>query len=128
MLREINKACIGFKDTDHFRDIATGNWGCGAFNGNVQLKFVLQWIAAGLTGRSIRYYPFGSKELAKVPSFIENTGHLSVSQLFEATINAASIVETSKSIQLGGSRESEAVDLFDLIESCCHKLSPFHIK
>jgi hypothetical protein len=26
--------------------IATGNWGCGAFGGDVELKSMLQWIAA----------------------------------------------------------------------------------
>ena len=26
--------------------VATGNWGCGAFNGNLQLKAVIQYIAA----------------------------------------------------------------------------------
>lgn len=26
--------------------IATGNWGCGAFGGDVELKTLLQWIAA----------------------------------------------------------------------------------
>lgn len=26
----------------------TGNWGCGAFNSDYQLKFVIQWIAASV--------------------------------------------------------------------------------
>lgn len=26
--------------------IATGNWGCGAFGGDVDLKSMLQWLAA----------------------------------------------------------------------------------
>ena len=26
--------------------IATGNWGCGAFGGDMELKSLLQWIAA----------------------------------------------------------------------------------
>ena len=30
--------------------VATGNWGCGAFNGNLQLKAVIQYIAAAQVG------------------------------------------------------------------------------
>jgi hypothetical protein len=40
--RELIKAFAGFhtegKSTDHAFPIATGNWGCGAFNGDRQLK------------------------------------------------------------------------------------------
>lgn len=43
--------------------IATGNWGCGAFRGDRELKFVLQLIAAAVTNRSLHYYTFGDSEL-----------------------------------------------------------------
>ena len=33
--------------------IATGNWGCGAFGGDVELKSLLQWIAASQVITSI---------------------------------------------------------------------------
>eukprot|EP01084_Bolivina_argentea_P311878 539894_1 len=48
MLREINKAYIGFSyDINNNKYvIVTGNWGCGAFGGNSQLKSMLQWIAS----------------------------------------------------------------------------------
>jgi poly(ADP-ribose) glycohydrolase len=40
--RELIKAYAGFhtegKTTDHAYPVATGNWGCGAFNGDRQLK------------------------------------------------------------------------------------------
>ena len=35
--------------------IATGNWGCGAFGGDVELKSLLQWIAASQVITSIFY-------------------------------------------------------------------------
>lgn len=38
--------------------VATGNWGCGAFYGDVALKAVIQWIAASMAGRPVHYYPF----------------------------------------------------------------------
>jgi hypothetical protein len=31
--------------------IVTGNWGCGAFGGDLQLKAMIQWMAASLAGR-----------------------------------------------------------------------------
>lgn len=44
--------------------IATGNWGCGAFNGNLELKFLIQLIAASSAGRDLHYFTFGEKALA----------------------------------------------------------------
>ena len=64
MLRELRKAFVGFSDhggeasSGTFTTIATGNWGCGAFGGYVDLKAVLQWMAASMAGRPVRYYPF----------------------------------------------------------------------
>ncbi|KAJ6370607.1 hypothetical protein OIU76_028818 [Salix suchowensis] len=44
--------------------IATGNWGCGAFGGDPELKSMIQWLAASQAGRpSILYYTFGIKSL-----------------------------------------------------------------
>ena len=40
--------------------VATGNWGCGVFNGHAQLKAVLQWLAVAEAGRPMHYYPFGN--------------------------------------------------------------------
>jgi len=51
ILRELNKAYIGFQMFPEVLSIATGNWGCGAFGGDFQLKFLLQWIAASLAGK-----------------------------------------------------------------------------
>ena len=45
--------------------IATGNWGCGAFNGNLELKFLVQYIAASSAGRDLHYFTFGEKALAE---------------------------------------------------------------
>ena len=68
LLREVNKAAAAFQPlTPHlecsaakYPTVATGNWGCGAFGGDVQIKAVLQWLAASLHGRPLRYYPFGN--------------------------------------------------------------------
>lgn len=41
--RDLQKAIIGFQNLDNrINTIATGNWGCGAFNGDFKLKFLIQ--------------------------------------------------------------------------------------
>ncbi|KAH9782504.1 poly(ADP-ribose) glycohydrolase 1 [Citrus sinensis] len=40
--------------------IATGNWGCGAFGGDPELKAIIQWLAASQASRPfVLYYTFG---------------------------------------------------------------------
>ena len=66
LLREINKAYAGFrpandKDRRAFRTIATGSnsWGCGSHLagwGHIELRAVLQWLAASESERPLRYF------------------------------------------------------------------------
>ncbi len=52
-------------------NLATGNWGCGAFLGDPQLKSMLQWIAASEAGCSkIRYYTTKHKDLKHLAKVI----------------------------------------------------------
>ena len=47
--------------------IATGNWGCGAFRGDFELKFLQQWIAASFAEvKKLYYYTFESKKMENV--------------------------------------------------------------
>ncbi|KAL1221180.1 Poly(ADP-ribose) glycohydrolase 1 [Cardamine amara subsp. amara] len=50
---------------DHEDDgVATGNWGCGVFGGDPELKATIQWLAASQTRRPfISYYTFGVEAL-----------------------------------------------------------------
>ncbi|PHU01508.1 Poly(ADP-ribose) glycohydrolase 1 [Capsicum chinense] len=51
-------------DDHHGIGVVTGNWGCGAFGGDPQLKAMLQWIAASQAMRPfILYYAFGLEAL-----------------------------------------------------------------
>lgn len=66
VLREIHKAYVGFnikewieEDKDKRKRIVTGKWGCGAFKGDAQLKFVLQWLACSWAGRSCVFVNWG---------------------------------------------------------------------
>ncbi|CAN8315614.1 unnamed protein product [Cochlearia groenlandica] len=51
--------------TDHEDDgVATGNWGCGVFGGDPELKAMIQWLAASQARRPfISYYTFGLQAL-----------------------------------------------------------------
>ena len=52
------------------RPLATGNWGCGAFRGDPELKAVLQWVAASVAGcPAVVYHTFGDKRVAQVGVF-----------------------------------------------------------
>ena len=56
--RELLKAYVGFNVVEKI-DIISGNWGCGAFGGDIQLKFLIQWMAASLCEKTLIYCPFG---------------------------------------------------------------------
>ncbi|KAF8951942.1 hypothetical protein BGZ52_008950 [Haplosporangium bisporale] len=106
VLREINKAIVGFRPSPINasewglvpqlegnsestgssmvpRAIATGNWGCGAFGGHLQLKFILQWIAASVSSKlspgmdsvmthDMLYHTFGMPELGRdIEAFVK---------------------------------------------------------
>ncbi|XP_053267230.1 poly(ADP-ribose) glycohydrolase [Pleuronectes platessa] len=63
--RELNKAFCGFKGHgDDEPDIATGKWGCGVFNGDPQLKAVIQLMAAAKAKKGLAFFTFGDEELA----------------------------------------------------------------
>ena len=73
VLREVCKAFCGFSfqvpgDTAGGKScvpVATGNWGCGAFGGNKELKTVLQWMAGTQAGRKVLYYTFRDQKFCE---------------------------------------------------------------
>jgi poly(ADP-ribose) glycohydrolase len=64
ILRELNKAFAGFDGPDSPAEVATGNWGCGAFGGDPELKSVLQWLAATRAHKAMCYFPWANASLA----------------------------------------------------------------
>jgi poly(ADP-ribose) glycohydrolase len=67
--RELDKAYVGFLgDTSEVgkRMVATGRWGCGAFCGDDQLKFLIQWCAASAARRPMHYVSWKPEALAGV--------------------------------------------------------------
>lgn len=76
-----------FTSSAGYNTITTGNWGCGAFRGDIPLKFVIQWLAASVAQRDIRYYTFSDRNAAGIADFVRVVQGLnpSVSDLFAAT-------------------------------------------
>ena len=90
MFRDLNKAHAAFTPVPGFSDeypqLATGNWGAGAFNGFAELKALLQWAAASQWGRHIVYFPYDKDfgpALQKLSAWAE-TKRISVSHLVRA--------------------------------------------
>ena len=49
------------------RPVATGNWGCGVFRGDPELKAVIQWVAASAAGCPVVvYHTFGDRRMSRV--------------------------------------------------------------
>lgn len=65
----------------------TGNWGCGAFSGNVSLKFMIQWISCSILGKKMIYCPFGKKDELDSKIFINEITKLNVQQAYEILLN-----------------------------------------
>lgn len=53
---ELYKIINGYKLIGSNNIISTGHWGCGAFKGNPNLKFMIQWLACSLTKNKLKYY------------------------------------------------------------------------
>jgi len=93
--RDMNKAFIAFSaDTsmdkpDNKAPVASGNWGCGAFGGNIELKTLIQWMAATMAGRPLHYHTFSSKELAEKQQDIVkliNEKKVTLGQLYQCVV------------------------------------------
>jgi len=91
--RELEKVRIALKSKGTWKgsDIfATGNWGAGAFNGDVQLKAIIQWLAASVNGAFIKYYSYGDKRATGLGNFIDEAkkGKWTVADVYNAITNA----------------------------------------
>jgi len=95
--RDIHKAYVGFnlinyEKQNEEKTIATGNWGCGAFGGNHELKFLEQWIAASLIGvKRLDYYTFGSEKMANCMKF-----YLKIKEKYRTAINLLEVLVNFK--------------------------------
>lgn len=106
MLRELNKAFIGFKgdsyedakSEDHSMKVTTGRWGCGAYNGNAELKFALQWIAASVNNRPMIFTTFREQDCKKIPDIVKMFEGKPVSDLYSKLMDLREYVSAKVNI------------------------------
>lgn len=89
VMRELVKAATAFRgelveEGRHKKPLATGNWGAGAFGGDPQLKFLLQWMACSVCGREMVFYSFHDDRMADISSAISLWSGKSVSDVWRA--------------------------------------------
>ena len=65
--------------------------GCGAFNGDVPLKAFIQLVAAGLSGRAIRYFTFGDRQCDGLDECVQSMHrlHMTVGEAMKHTLDYA---------------------------------------
>ncbi len=83
ILRDLNKAFVAYTPTDQTRhlSISSGKWGCGAFGGDPQLKYLIQWLAASAQKRPLIFNTF--QEIDKLEKVNEVTKMLSTKTIGE---------------------------------------------
>ncbi|XP_060067436.1 poly(ADP-ribose) glycohydrolase-like [Ylistrum balloti] len=88
--RELNKAYCGFmnphvKDAKNLPAVCTGNWGCGAFGGDKQLKALIQLIAASQAKRDLCYFTFDDTDLRdnlyRIHDYLTNVNPIGISNI-----------------------------------------------
>ncbi|KAH3758646.1 poly glycohydrolase [Pelomyxa schiedti] len=74
IIRDIEKAYVGFRgdpsNPPHANTISTGGWGCGAFGGDIRLKFLQQVIAASASGLRMEFSTWGDQGILRELSAI----------------------------------------------------------
>jgi poly(ADP-ribose) glycohydrolase len=67
----LNKSFVGFGTPGTVDNIATGNWGCGAFRGDKALKSIIQLCSASQAKKkTIEYYTFDNAKLGAQLSLV----------------------------------------------------------
>jgi len=87
ILVELEKCRCGLSYSCH-KPFATGNWGCGVFGGDPQLKAIIQWIAASVCGKSIVYFPFDDGRTSIITELVDLViaNNIHVGKLFELLV------------------------------------------
>lgn len=87
---------IAQKPKGNLKPVSTGNWGCGSSRkGEVQLKVIIQWLAASVAGvPALTYYTTGHKQLVTLDTVcrILIDRKWNVKDLAQATLRYASQV------------------------------------
>jgi len=105
-------------DKDQYNWISTGNWGCGAFGGDLPLKSMLQWIASTMSGRSMRYFTFGEPDAASLSYVCSalRSSRITVVKLWRALLLYCKNPDDPPLIMKGKNKEKDRKPDLDLDE------------
>lgn len=67
--------------------ISTGNWGAGIFKGDPIVKFLIQLLAASITGNNLNYYLTDTYLINKLSCYYNDIKNKSVDNLYQEIIN-----------------------------------------
>lgn len=100
--RELNKLFVSFggeiSPAQPVPGVATGNWGCGSFGGNKDLKALIQLMVAAATKRPLVYYTFGDVEQCeKLATMVEymTENQMTIGQVYRYLNSYRSAIETN---------------------------------
>ena len=132
-IRDLIKAYVGFnlinfndKDVSKLeKTISTGNWGCGAFGGDFELKFIQQWLAATYAGvDKLYYYTFGRKEMNNVIKNLEKIKSLNVNDLYErmniAKLTKGKVLDIILNMNINYQNDDDDNKVSDFKKCCNH--------
>ncbi|EDO46111.1 predicted protein [Nematostella vectensis] len=92
--------------------VSTGNWGCGLFRGDPQLKAVLQWLAASVAGCPVLvYHTYGYGEMSKF-FMVQQSLRQRNTRVCDVMRVVSRFCEKRSS---SGSENNEDVNLFELL-------------
>ncbi|XP_069557268.1 poly(ADP-ribose) glycohydrolase [Brachyistius frenatus] len=116
IVRELNKAYCGFQKHHRHKEpaIATGKWGCGAFNGDAQLKAVIQLMAAAKAGRGLAFFTFTDVRLERS---LEQIYHLLVTE----GITVGKLFRILDRFGAEKHKHGDQTDLFEFIRKSVHR-------
>lgn len=87
------KAYVGFNtDNPEIKSVVTGNWGCGAFGGDLRLKFLIQWLACSLAKKEMIYCPFGHSSTISHYELFDKMKKQTIGQNYHHLLKAAAEV------------------------------------
>ena len=87
--RELHKALVGF-DQPAFHTIQTGNWGGGAFGGDIRLKFIVQAMVCAHLGKDMVYSCFEETDMTTLIPVLNYCGGKTIGALYDTLASLSS--------------------------------------
>lgn len=101
--RELAKALVGFSSDRRniVSQVATGRWGCGAFAGDDELKFIIQWLACSLSNKTMLYLLWETESESNIRTLINSVqSTFTVSDIYRALTSITNLGSVIKELSI----------------------------